>query len=697
MGKKPSSTFSGFSVFTPWTRRFTDEHERELSDTRALFDEVRALHEESAYADPEELYRVGGDVYRCISNDTIPDAIEDALCQAIAELLQLEPHIFFFPEWKEPLSLQEGVDLRRFLHSKKHFLSRPEYRIYLIDAMSSMLRNVVENTPNTLAPSPFVIPLLYTLPNPAEIVHNIFATVGGERYINAGLFVELCKRYLLNVAEISGIADLEKPGGKILKSPTKAKLPLNEFHQFLKGTPFQPLLHTPIPLKFSYEDRFSHMHIVGGSNAGKTTLLQNLILYDLQKDDPPALVIVDSQGDLINKISHLALFDDKLKDRLILITPKEIDHPPALNIFDVKRERFATYDKVMKEQVSAGVIETFEYLFDGLLGADLTAKQDVFFKYVARLLLALPETMGRNATILDMIALMEDSEPYRKAIQSLPDIQRTFFEKDFGKKSFYQTKDQIRYRLQAIIENPTIARLFTSPETKVDLFTELNSGSIILVDTAADFLKGASANYGRIFISLVLQAVLERAVIPEDERKPAFLIVDEAAEYFDSNVSHLLTQARKYRLGCVFAHQYLDQCTSDLKSSLAANTAIKFAGGVSKNDAGSMAPDMRTTADFIMSQPRLHFAAHIRNVTPHAVSIPVPVGELERQPKLSNAAYDALRARNRARVSLPRPVGGDNVTFAEVPDSGRSPPKPSQPIRPPAEPENDPSAPSEEW
>ena len=72
------------------------------------------------------------------------------------------------------------------------------------------------------------------------------------------------------------------------------------------------------------------MHVLGGSGAGKTTLLQNLILNDLQSDDPPSLVIVDSQGDLINKLSHLALFDPDdgpLADRLVLISPKDTKYP----------------------------------------------------------------------------------------------------------------------------------------------------------------------------------------------------------------------------------------------------------------------------------------------------------------------------------------------------------------------------------
>jgi hypothetical protein len=413
---------------------------------------------------------------------------------------------------------------------------------------------------------------------------------------------------------------------------------------------------------------------------------------DLKADDPPSLVIVDSQGDLIHKLSRLELFAPgygRLSDRLILISPKDTQNPPALNIFDVNRPRFGRYEDVVREQVTAGVIQTFDYLFAGLLGADLTAKQGVFFRFVARLMLALPETLGRNATILDMIELMDDVRPYRAAIESLPPIQRNFFERDFASKTFAQTKEQIRYRLNAILENPTLARLFTAPDTKIDLFEQLNRGAIVLVDTAKDFLKGSSAHFGRIFISLVLQAVLERAVMREEDRRPAFLIVDEAASYFDSNIDDLLTEARKYKCGCVFAHRFLDQATLSLRASLAANTSIKMAGGVSTSDARALAPDMRTTTDFILAQPRLHFAAHIRHVTPSAVSIPVPLGLLEGEPRMDEAAYAELRDRNRSRVSLPQLSDG-------LPTSSTgSRPKFDGPVS--SSPKHDPSAASETW
>ena len=135
------------------------------------------------------------------------------------------------------------------------------------------------------------------------------------------------------------------------------------------------------------------------------------------------------------------------------------------------------------------------------------------------------------------------------------------------------------------------------------MFDALNTGKIVLVNTAKDFLKAErSSILGRYFIALTLQAALERAALPESQRRPAFLYIDEAAEYFDDNIDDLLTQARKYNLGVVFSHQYLDQLTPSLRSSIAANTSIKLAGGVSDKDARSLAPDMRTTPTFILEQ-----------------------------------------------------------------------------------------------
>ena len=692
------------SAFTPFFRRFTDEKARDLDDTRRLYDRVRSLNLASRYAEDDAEITFGGNVYATVS-DRLSEPLRPVFIRLIAALISGEKVIFDLPSLNFDvvhLSLNELVDLRHFLRAKEHFLAHEDRVIGLLgDGISNIVGALANLLPETWDPSPFTVPLIYLLPEPKNFLDKLFGELWQQRYVDNGLFVDVSRRMYFNICEESGIADPQDPK-KPFRHPSKNDKQLHEIVEtYLMGTPFYEFFLAPVPLRFTHEDRFSHMHVLGGSGAGKTTLIQNLILHDLQTDDPPSLVIVDSQGDLINKLSRLDVFNPDggaLHDRLLIISPKDIKAPPAINIFDVNRDRLDQYDEATKEQVVAGVIQTFDYVFSGLIGADLTAKQGVFFRFVARLMLSLPATLGRTATILDMIALMDDPAPYRSAIEALPPIQRNFFERDFASKTFAQTKEQIRYRLNAILENPTLARLFTSPRTKIDLFERLNEGSIILVDTAKDFLKGASAHFGRIMISQVLQAVLERSVIPEWERKPTFLVVDEAASYFDSNIDDFLTEARKYKCGCVFGHQFLDQATSSLRASLAANTSIKFAGGVSNSDARAMASDMRTTADFILSQPRLTFAAHIRNVTPNAVSIPVPVGLLEHEPRMDEAAHRRLRELNGEKVSIPAAERVAAIQTRTATDAlVASKPSVAEQPRPSQPPKGDPSAPSEDW
>jgi hypothetical protein len=638
------------SVFTPFFRRFFGtEVDREMRDLRQRYAEVaecQRLHGR----DKEQL--VAKVMSYCYE---VPQLLHDPIEKCLRTILDAEDMMFSMPPLRSSMTLIEQTRLSNLLARKKTYFDRQkEFDDKLLEALVPALTGIGEALPEMQAPSPFTIPLIYALANPKTWVSQIITHFYDRDYDDRGLFTGLIKAYTDNIYAVSGTTP---DGTKPLIFPEEAKLPLNELtERYLRGTPFLDLYQTPVPLKLSYRERYTHWHAVGGTGAGKTSLLETLIFNDLKTDDPPSIVVIDSQGDLINRLTKLEIFSqvmgEKFYDKVVLITPKDVKHPPAINIFDVKR--LDAYDEVTQEQVLAGVLQTFDYLFDGLLGADLSAKQGVFFRMVARLMLSLPKTMGRPATILDMMQLMDDPTPYLPAIRSLPRIPREFFERDFlrPKSIFQKTREEVRYRLQAVIDTPAFERLFTAPSTKVDFFDLLNKGSVVLIDTAKDFLKDDSGKYGRVMISLILQAIMERAALPREQRKPTFIFIDECHEYFDDTIDDFLTEVRKHNCGIVLGHQYLDQASHKLRASLAANTGIKFASKVSISDARAMAPDMRTTPDFILDQPDLHFAAHIRNVTPAAVSIPITPGLLDREPKVSDNAYHYFRAANQFRISL---------------------------------------------
>ena len=515
--------------------------------------------------------------------------------------------------------------------------------------------------------APFTVPL-YALTDPAAFVGNLLniflkKLVPGTPDEIGGLAFQATRLQLWrNVLDVSRLTpeQADTAPHKIIIPKDCELSPPEMVRAYLEQTPLAELARLPLPFALPLEARFEHMHVVGGAGHGKTQTLQHLISTDLAAADPPSLIIIDSHGDMLSAIERLDLFHPdhgRLRDRLIIIDPEDVEHPPALNMFDMGSQRFKGYTPAEREQVEAATIELYDYIFRAL-SADLTAKQGVAFAFVARLLLTVP-----GATIHTLRELMEDQSsslaesPFGVAIEKLDVTARSFFALHFFTKAFADTKRQIARRIYDFVRNKTFERMFSSPINKLDMFEAMNSGSIVLINTSKALLKSAaSALFGRYMIALTLRAAFERVAIPRDRRRPAFLIIDEAADYFDSNVDSLLTQVRKYKLGLVFAHQYLDQLDGGLRASFAANTAIKFAGGVSDKDARAFAPDMRCRPEFITSQRKsvdqTAFAAFVRNVTPTALSLTVPFGTLDRLPPMTREAQIELRERNKGRYAV---------------------------------------------
>ena len=119
---------------------------------------------------------------------------------------------------------------------------------------------------------------------------------------------------------------------------------------YLNQTPFEEFWLKPIPFSIPEKTRFEHMHIVAGSGHGKTQTLQNLILSDLSKvgTGERSVIVIDSQGDMINNLLALEAVGE-LTERVVLIYPKDIRYPPALNLFDFGLDRVGRYNEVQQE------------------------------------------------------------------------------------------------------------------------------------------------------------------------------------------------------------------------------------------------------------------------------------------------------------------------------------------------------------
>ncbi|HUF20079.1 MAG TPA: hypothetical protein VMP00_04930 [Burkholderiales bacterium] len=182
----------------------------------------------------------------------------------------------------------------------------------------------------------------------------------------------------------------------------------------------------------------------------------------------------------------------------------------------------------------------------------------------------------------------------------------------------------------------------------------MNEGKLILINTSKSLLKEQGTEiFGRFFITLIAQAAQERATLKAEDRLPTMVYIDEAQDYFDQNIGIILSQARKYKVGMIMAHQFLGQLSNGLQEAFEANTSIKLAGGVSARDARTLAGQMNTDAQTIQHQQPGTFATFVRGLTRQAVPISFPFFVLENLPRNSKDEIDAIRQHSRDRYAEP--------------------------------------------
>lgn len=581
-----------------------------------------------------------------------------------------------------PPPIPESIEAARYrdhLAACIHRLSDPEAFSRFERAVAKIFEMIIAAAPD-IEEGPFTVSLLDMLPDAGRLIEQIAEAL---RPVSA----TFCERYDQNRCAASRLPFTKESlvSPRLLQPSAYSAAASELVALFLRETPLEVLASARLPFGIPDELRVEHWHLLGGSGHGKTQTLSHIIMSDLQKPNPPALIIVDSQNQMLRQIQRLALFDpeqpDSLADRLIIVDPED-DMPPALNMFAVNTSRLGGYSRVAREIVEGDILQLFSYMFASL-AAELSTQMGTAFAYVTRLMLS----MRPAATIHTLLEFLEENvtraeqSRFYENIVSLDPTARGFFEKQFYKNtSFTQTRFALARRLYDVVRVPAFERMFASRQNKLSMFDAIQRGSIICVNTSGAMLKDASPLFGRFMIASTMAAVFERVAVPEREWNTAYLIIDEAASYFDENLEKLLRQARKYKLGVLFAHQLMDDLKGTMRAHVAANTSIKMFGGAGYSDARLLANEFQNTPDFLFSQKKdnrdpLHpqwtdWACYIRNVTSRAVSITVPFYALRDAPKMTEASYRTLLANNRARYAADPDMA---VPAPESPPTGQNP------------------------
>ncbi len=358
-------------------------------------------------------------------------------------------------------------------------------------------------------------------------------------------------------------------------------------------------------------DRRKHVYIVGKTGMGKTTLLTNMILQDIYNG--LGVCFIDPHGDSSEYILD-RIPPHRHKD-VVYFNPADTEFPVGLNILEAQRgeESFL---------ITSSLMAVFNKIWRGAWSSRM--------EYIlSNTLLTLLENKG--STLLGVVRLLTD-EKYRKKIVSKVDdpLVKNFWTLEFNKfNDKYRTEAiaPILNKVGQFFSNELIRNILGQIDSTVDFRDIMDSGKILIANLSKGKLGEENSNLlGSLLISKLEIATMSRVDIPEQSRQDFFLYIDEFQNFTTESFAGILSEARKYRLNLILAHQYIAQLTESgsmhVKNAIFGNVGTIISFRVGADDAKEIAKEFggSVTANQLLNLDRGEIA--IKLGTEHKILEP---------------------------------------------------------------------------
>lgn len=315
-----------------------------------LYRETERLFEEHGLTAEESRERLAGhiaDVIRRAFKVPVPEPIDEDLASFILRIFNFE-EMFLLPpiDWTEKHSVSEYWGVQEKALKQKQLLSGwNETGDLFTHTLCRVLDPIVTAAPKiTRDKDAITVPtaLVHVIADIGQVVEASMVSLFDEELVKHSLFDRHRRHFDRNLIAASG-GNPEDPKSftKAPKYPSQSDIkdPAALVATYLATTPVHDLLGGDIAFAIPTAARFEHHHIVGGSGHGKTQTLQYMIAEDLEAvaQGERSVIVIDSQGDLIRKISRLKVFapGEPLHDRVVIIDPTDVEWPVSLNLFDI--------------------------------------------------------------------------------------------------------------------------------------------------------------------------------------------------------------------------------------------------------------------------------------------------------------------------------------------------------------------------
>jgi hypothetical protein len=325
-----------------------------------------------------------------------------------------------------------------------------------------------------------------------------------------------------------------------------------------------------LPFTLSVPDRRHHLYTVGKSGTGKTTLLRNMILQDIEAGR--GVGVIDPHGDLANDVlDHIPR--SRIED-VAYFDPADMEYPVGLNLLSqVPEDR--------RHLVASGMVSALKGIWPDSWGPRL---EYILYAAVAAILDC------QNVSLLGVQRMLSDSRYRAWVVKQVKDpAVRSFWKNEFegyDKRFLQEAVAPIQNKVGQILMSPHLRNILGQVRNRIDTRFMMDSGRIFIANLSKGKLGADKANLiGALLVTQFQLGAMSRADVPEHERRDFCLYVDEFHSFVSDSFATILSEARKYRLSLVLSHQYLDQVKPEILDAVLGNVGSIVTFRVGHHDA----------------------------------------------------------------------------------------------------------------
>jgi hypothetical protein len=325
-----------------------------------------------------------------------------------------------------------------------------------------------------------------------------------------------------------------------------------------------------VPFVLFPEDRRHHLYAIGKTGTGKTTLLRNLILQDIEAGN--GVGVIDPHGDLATDI--LDFIPRRRVEDVAYFNPSDLGHPVGFNLFGQ-----ALDDE--RHLVASGIVSAFQGIWPDFWGPRL---EYILHAAVAALLHC------DNVSLLGVQRMLSDARYRAWVVKQVDDpMVRSFWVNEFEEydaRFLHEAIAPIQNKVGQLLMSPHLRNILGQVRSRIDARFMMDKGRIFIADLSKGKLGADKSNLmGALLVTEFQLAAMSRADVPEAERRDFFLYVDEFQSFASDSLVSILSEARKYRLCLTLSHQYIDQLRPEIRDAVFGNVGSMLSFRVGHNDA----------------------------------------------------------------------------------------------------------------